>query len=235
MARPSGFLLPRIGDLIVLAGIATIALLCWLPHQRARHMAEAEIDAAHTLRILLKACAVTADTRLGDQRAAPEIARTVRERGGEDLEPTPPPPSLAGVAWMLTGAQYVFLVTAAPDEVIPAANTEPKALRPRTRPPLEAYAFPRSALSYGRSAFFVAEDLPSAFSRNLLASYSGAASSSLPSRGGGRPREEPDPEGDPERDYRGNDNERWIFSWTESPETPTRANEPLRRTRTGSR
>jgi hypothetical protein len=212
-----GLVLPK---LLVVLGLATIAWLTWLPHRRAERMAEAEVLASATLRLLVKAVVASIDTTAD----AGTLAQRVSDAGGAYLEPAPPPADAQGPAFSFRSDEYCFLVVTAPNDV--EVDRCPKPATARSRPPFEGYAFPRSTWSYGRSVFFCAEDRPSAFTRNLHAGYVGSDHGDVPSPGAGRPRQGTS---DDDGDYQGSDDGRWILLPVEPIDVD------VRRTRTGSR
>lgn len=206
--RSAGFV--SLATVLVLLGIAVIAILTWLPHARAVRTADEERVAASLVRPLLKAAAALPRLEFGDGAATELVAERVRRATGHEIRVEAVDPKLhSGGLWFVCGGYAFCIRRAAPKEAAtptPAAKPGPVL----SHVPLEVYAWPASRWSMGRSAFFVAEDQALAHSRNLHSDYLGFESGHVPVGGAGRPRDRETAVSD--GDYRGHDDDRWILA-----------------------
>ena len=187
--------------LLLLLGVLAVAAAGWVVHRRGASAAASEEQAMVLCRLVLKAARARGPVDLGDARAAQALAATVSRRAAVELVPVPVPEPQRGRLLLLRTATHLFALSRAPiDDRTAAAAARGSAW--------EVLAWPAAGASPGHAAFYLAEDLPLAHSRNLHADYVGLEAGAIPEPGSGRPQ-------DPERSgqdaaYRGRDHERWL-------------------------
>jgi len=198
--RSAGFV--SLATLLVIGGLAVIVVLTWLPYSRAASTAAIERTTLKQVRSLLRATLALPRCDLTDAGLATKVAERVARATGAEFTRLDLGPSSKGFAFWFRSEDYAFMACLANSKDLPAPVP--------VRLPLEVYAWPISRWSDGRSAFFWAEDLPLAHSRNLHAGYVGLEPAQRPVPGAGRPRDVAAAR--EEGDYRGHDDERWILA-----------------------
>ena len=201
--------MPNVANTLMLVGFAVLGVMLFFPSYLAERVARIESRAVDTARILHDLALEESPIDLHDQDRMQSFGTEFRRRCEEFGLPTSylPEPSEVALSWLdeafcFETRRYMYMVTRQP----PPARELP-GYDPQARRPLEIYAWPRTLRPPGRSAFFLPESGPTAFSRNLSADYEGWENPPRPGRG--QPREDP---GETRRwHYRGLDDERWIL------------------------
>ncbi len=152
----------------LILGVAMIGVTLWLPWLAATRTVRIEGRAARIAELLLAAA-----TPLSWPLDADDIehmhGRMVALLNADgvfvgDLEPLPELP--AGVLYLGQNKHYAFQLAVSPPDSRTKAG-------PDTRPALEVLAWPLENSGPGHCAWFVAENAPRAYTRNLAADYHG--------------------------------------------------------------
>lgn len=186
----------------LLAGLVVLGLSVYVPVLTAERTARLEERADGIANALLTA---TLDMPLGIEPAdvPTVVARfyAIAARDGlfvADLEPLDPP--LEDTLLTLQSKHYVYHLAVSPPEV---PSTQRKLL-----PAYEVVAWPLSLLGPARSVFFVPDDAPRAYTRNLAVGYQGLQGK-RPQPGHSHRRS--GQMFDRQENYRSRDDERWIL------------------------
>ncbi len=197
---------PNLANVLIVVGLVGLAATFFEPHLSARRVARVESRALEVAQALSSVAVEFQPLDLTSPADRALLLESLRSRCSSLGQPTSDLPELVGDdRWPTFGNKhYLFRVVRAP---VPA--TRPDDWNPDTPQPLEVYAWPRSLLPPGRSAFYFPESGPPAYTRNLAADYNGIDHAPPPGAGQPATGEEPAPDGG---SYRSRDqDERWLL------------------------
>lgn len=206
--------LPNLTNALVYTGIVALVFSVFVPEFTADRAARVETRAEEAARALLEVGVANRPTNYADEAGRDALLEAFRARCAELGHPSSYlptahelPESLAGLDCLaFESKHYAFMLARVVDEV----RTTPDG--PVTdREGLAVYAWPLTLNPPGHTAFYVPEHGAAAFTRNLMHQYVGWVTDSRrklaqPRPNSGAPRRPPK-----RRDYRGNDDERWIL------------------------
>ncbi|MEM7199303.1 MAG: hypothetical protein AAF628_03495 [Planctomycetota bacterium] len=196
----------NLGNLIVVLGVVGLVVTLWVPYITAGRVARIERNAEDHARALLAATLDAAEGAWDPQAtgAVGDLASRVPQ-----VAAVPPDAGRTGLPAGLyfESKHYLYSVfTRGPDDQIGDDTAAP--------PAFEVFAWPRSYLGPGRSAFYFPAGGRPAYTRNLKSAYQGFGAPPQP--GEGRPRE--DGLSEPDYGYHDRLDERWL--WLERPAPP---------------
>lgn len=211
----------NVGNLLVVLGVGWLGFGFWLPYATADRVFRIESRAAD---VAAKLCTAAADReRLDWSNEAHRddlLADVNAARGLDDptsslfLRAATAPKHLRRHCFCFQGKHYYYMVTHPPRRFLESnkkiESPRKDKLPPEEPPPpidlpVEVYAWPRKLEGGGRTVFFFPSDASAAFTRNLENRDVGMRRAPHP--GDGRVAVEL-----PHGDYRGQDDQRWIYS-----------------------
>ena len=196
---------PNLANLLVFAGLIGLGVTFFEPHLSARRVARVESRALEVAQALSAAVVEFEPLDLVSPADRDVLLQSLRARCSSLGHPASDlPESIPDASWPTFGNRhYLFRVVRAPVPV-----PRPRDWDPEARRPLEVYAWPRSLLPPGRSAFYFPAAGRPAYSRNLAAEYRGV--DRAPPPGAGQPASAEDLRSD-QLSYRSRDDERWLL------------------------
>ena len=229
----------NVGNLLVLLGMGWLGFSFWLPYATADRVFRIENRTSRIAMQFTKAAAKMAEIDWKDEGVRDQILASVNKASGHTnpdsslyLHAATPPSPLRGLCFLFEDKHYIYLLTNTPKKilgidakidkpgdgepgkeppVVPPPTVTPLVSSPVPLPedtkfPFETYAWPKELQAGARTVFFFPSDGRPAFTRNLTDRYVGMDRTPRP--GDGRMDIESEKH---ENDYRGHDDERWIY------------------------
>ncbi len=188
----------NVGNLLVAAGLGTLAMGFWLPYATAERMHRIEKRAEHSTLQILTCVAALEQLSWPDQAARASLLQAVNDGLGHTdpsssifLRERPIPADYPGPSWWIEDKHYLYLVTETPAACREAPETRidgPGYDKDKVRRPdaaaveqsLEIYGWPKTSFHGARTVYFSCTTADPAFHRNLAQRYIGVDSPPKP-------------------------------------------------------